>query len=91
MSKNREPELTPIITSQSNPIYIDSESTPHQGKYLNTVASISRLPAFDKNDNLTNLLYSKFIVKGVRPINYEAIVQKIRRNSDAKTERKVTR
>ena len=39
------------------------------------------MPSFDQNDNLTKLLYSKFIVKGVKPINHDAIVNKLRRQS----------
>jgi hypothetical protein len=56
----------------STPIYIEDECIATNQK-SNIVASISLLPAFEAHNPITPLLYSKFIVKGVRPINEEAI------------------
>ena len=59
----------PIINTTNNPIFIDDDSAQHKGKYINTIATISRLPAFQQTDHITKLLYSKFVVKGVKHIN----------------------
>ena len=59
----------PSFASNNNPIFIDDETTQPKGKYINTIATLSRLPAFQQSDHITKLLYSKFVVKGVRHIN----------------------
>jgi hypothetical protein len=71
------------LSSRSPPILIDEDHTP--------ITTLSRLPAFDRNDTLTKLLYSKFIVKGVRPINEQAIMSKfIKKGGSQKHQRKTT-
>lgn len=39
------------------------------------------MPAANRNENITKMLYSKFVVKGVRPINHDAIVRKLKENT----------
>ena len=69
MSRSRHTEQTPTITSHNNPIFIDDDGAKSNGKFINNIATISRLPAFQQTNQMTKLLYSKFIVKGVKPIN----------------------
>ena len=59
----------PTFASMNNPIFIDDDAAQHKGKYINTIATLSRLPAFQQSDQITKLLYSKFVVKGVKHIN----------------------
>lgn len=49
MTHSKLGEFGPILTSLSNPIYIDDELSNEGGRYLNSIATISRLPAFDRS------------------------------------------
>ena len=42
------------------------------------MATISKLPSFEPNDKLTKMLYSKFLVKGVKPINSGIMMSKLK-------------
>ena len=89
MTQNRQNQLS-ITASRNKSILIDDDSVQIKGKFVNTIETIGPLPAFQKHDNLTKLLYSKFMVKGVKPINEEAILSKLGKNSSTKHNRKST-
>ena len=58
-----------FVFSPTVPIYIEDSTITNYKQPSKTVATLSLFPAFQVHQSITPLLYSKFIVKGVRPIN----------------------
>lgn len=73
-----------FVASQSRPIFIDTDEDQKASSHLNTIATISKLPAFEADNKLTKILYSKFLVKGVRPINCDFMLSKVKKGANNK-------
>ncbi len=77
---NKLVENTLLIISQSKPILIDTQEHSKRTLQPHTVSSLSKLPAFEPDGKTTRILYSKFLVKGVTPINSNIMFSKIKAN-----------
>lgn len=80
-----------FVGSQSHPIFIDTGEDQKTISHVNTVATISKLPAFEPDNKLTRILYSKFLVKGVRPINSDLMLSKVKKGANGKEETKASK
>ena len=74
MSLSRLTDKAHLLSAHANPIYIEDDFMMEKGKLIKNIVTMGRLPSMSNDDKLTKLLYSKFIVKGVKTINQEAIV-----------------
>lgn len=78
-----------FMISQSRPIIIDTGEDQKANNHINAFATISKLPAFEPDNKLTKILYSKFLVKGVRPINCDLMLSKVKKGMNKKDDAKV--
>jgi len=81
-----------LLLSSNNPILINDEGVKQVSiSHINTVSNVAPLPSHSRNDSLTKILYSKFIVKGVTPINKDAIINRLKGQPQIEKRRKETR
>lgn len=80
-----------LVVPQSRPIFIDTDEDHKVSSHANTIATISKLPAFEPDNKLTKILYSKFLVKGVRPINCDLMLFKVKKGMNNKDSAKTSK
>ena len=90
-AQNKQHELHMFVASQSRPIFIDTDEDHKASSHVPTVASISKLPTFEPDNKLTKILYSKFLVKGVRPLNCDLMLSKVKKGANGQEDAKANR